>query len=105
MYNRKQRRELEKSSGLLKEYQKMSHEDKAKIRERRRLAGQQIHLQNVQEAENAAREREAESEAKLFQSLTENGMSEEQAKGILERNQKVRAERAERIRKRQEKRK
>jgi hypothetical protein len=102
MYNRKQRRELEKASGLFEQYQKASSKEKSEIRERRRLAGHQIHLHNVQEAENASRERAAELEAQQLRSMIEKGTSEEEAKRILANNQEVRRKREERKRKSQE---
>ena len=58
MYNRKQRREMEKNLGLMKEYAKMSPEKKAEVRKRRMETGKQIHLQNVQAREQYEQEQE-----------------------------------------------
>lgn len=59
MYNRKQRREIEKKTGLMKEYQNMSEAKKAEVRQRRMAVGKQIHLQNVQAREQYEQEQEA----------------------------------------------
>jgi hypothetical protein len=58
MYNRKQRREMEKNLGLMKEYAMMSPEKKAEVRKRRMETGKQIHLQNVQAREQYEQEQE-----------------------------------------------
>ena len=48
MYNRKQRREMEKNLGLFKELHKMTESQKAEVRARKQATGVQIHLKNVQ---------------------------------------------------------
>jgi len=67
MYNRKQRREIEKKTGLMKEYQNMSDTKKAEVRQRRRAVGKQIHLQNVQAREQYEQEQEALRYAKRIE--------------------------------------
>jgi hypothetical protein len=72
MYNRKQRREIEKKTGLIKEYQKMSDKQKAEVRQRRMAVGKQIHLQNVQAREQYEQEQEALRYAKRIQFTQEH---------------------------------
>ena len=69
MYNRKQRREIEKKTGLLKEYQNMSDEKKAEVRRRRMAVGKQIHLQNVQAREQYELEQESLRYAKRIENI------------------------------------
>ena len=71
MYNRKQRREIEKKTGLMKEYQNMSESKKAEVRQRRMAVGKQIHLQNVQAREQYEQEREALRYANKIQHVQE----------------------------------
>ncbi len=79
MYNRKQRRELEKKVGLLKTYQNMSEKDKAELRKRRAASGQQIHLQNQQAREQYEIEQEALRYQKMLVRFQEEGLSDEDA--------------------------
>lgn len=79
MYNRKQRRELEKKVGLMKTYQKMSDKDKAEVRKRRMASGKEIHLQNVQAREQYEQAFEAELYQKKITSFQETGMTNEEA--------------------------
>lgn len=60
MYNRRQRRDIERKTGLMKEYSNMSEEKKADVRSRRMAVGKQIHLQNVQSCEQRDQEQEAQ---------------------------------------------
>lgn len=71
MYNRKQRREIEKKTGLMKEYQNMSDAKKAEVRQRRMAVGKQIHLQNVQAREQYEQEQEALRYANRIQHVQE----------------------------------
>lgn len=103
MYNRKQRRDIEKASGLLKEYQGMNAEQKSEIRLRRKMVGDQIHLQFLQEQENLRLEAAAECEAKMIQNYIADGKTEEEAKRIIENNHLVAQRRFEKLRKRNEK--
>jgi len=103
MYNRKQRREMEKQLGLFKEFNKMSESQKAEIRSRKNATGQQIHLKNIQELENAKVQAESDNYAKVVQSLMDSGKTLEQAEEIAKRNIEIEdnrrmklAERAER---------
>jgi hypothetical protein len=79
MYNRRQRRELEKKSGLLKIYQNMSEADKAELRKRRAASGKQIHLQNVQAREQYEIEQETLRYTKMFERFQLEGMNDEDA--------------------------
>jgi hypothetical protein len=65
MHNRRQRRKLEKELGLLKEFKKLSDAGKKEIQKRKRNAGIQIHLKNVQEANHNLEMASAEREAKM----------------------------------------
>ena len=79
MYNRKQRRELEKKTGLLKMYQNMSETDKAELRKRRAASGKQIHLQNVQAREQYEIEQETLRYTKSIERFQSEGMNDEEA--------------------------
>lgn len=79
MYNRKQRRELEKKAGLLKIYQNMSEADKADLRKRRAASGKQIHLQNVQAREQYEIEQETLRYTKMIERFQTEGMTDEEA--------------------------
>lgn len=94
MYNHKQRREMEKNLGLLKEYQSMSESSKAEIRKKKREAGNQIHLRNLQEAENARVQAEADRDASIMQKLIEEGKTHEEAEEVVRRNRANAEERA-----------
>lgn len=103
MYNRKQRREMEKQLGLFKEFKKMSESQKAEIRGRKLATGQQIHLQNIQELENQKIQAESDSYARVVQGLMDSGKTLEEAEEIAKKNveaednrRKKLAERAER---------
>jgi hypothetical protein len=86
MYNRKQRREMEKQLGLFKELKKMSESQKAEIRNRKNATGQQIHLQNIQELENQKVQAEADSYARVVQGLMNSGKTLEEAEEIAKKN-------------------
>lgn len=95
MYNHKQRREMEKQLGLLKSYQKMSEREKAEVREKKRRAGEQIHLRNLQEAENQRSQAEADNEAKQIQSWVDAGKTYEEAEAIVRNNREIKRAREE----------
>lgn len=86
MYNRKQRREMEKQLGLFKEFKKMSESQKAEIRSRKNATGQQIHLQNVQELENQKIHAESDSYARVVQGLMNSGKTLEEAEEVAKKN-------------------
>ena len=94
MYNRKNRRETEKQLGFIQDYQNMTEAEKADVRQRRREAGRQIHLQNSQNVENARITAEADKEAALIQSFISGGMDEAEAKRIVENNRMLKEKRA-----------
>ena len=98
---------MEKNLGLLKEYKTMSEAQKAEVRKKKREAGEQIHLRNLQESENARLQAEAEAEAKNLQGMIERGYTQEQAEDTVKRNRLLAEERAmklaERKRKQEEK--
>lgn len=107
MYNHKQRREMEKNLGLLKEYKNMSAEQKAAVRKKKREAGEQIHLRNLQESENSRLQAEAEAEARTLQGMIIKGYTPEQAEDFVRKNRELSEGRsvklAERKRKQEEK--
>lgn len=93
MYNRKQRRELEKKSGLLKMYQNMSEADKAELRKRRAASGKQIHLQNVQAREQYEIEQETLRYTKMIERFQSEGMSDEEATAAADAQLKIEQDR------------
>lgn len=103
MYNRKQRRDAERNTGMLKIYQEMSEAEKTEVRLRRRLAGEQIHAQFIQNSENARLEAAANYDAEIINRYIASGMSEEESKRIVENNYAVIQKRAEKLRKRNKK--
>ena len=84
MYNRRQRRELEKKVGLQKTYTDMNAEQKAEVRKRRMETGKQIHLQNVQAREQYEQAFEAEQYQKKIAFYQETGMTVEEATAKVE---------------------
>lgn len=102
MYNHKQRREMEKSLGFHKEYQKMNEADKAEVRKKKRETGEQIHLRNLQEWENQRLASEAESEAKQLQTWIEGGKTYEEAAAIIAKNRERQEHRAIKLAERKE---
>jgi len=103
MYNRKQRREAERNTGMLKIYQEMSEAEKSEVRLRRKLAGEQIHAQFIQNSENARLEAAANYDAEIINRYIASGMTEEDAKRIVENNYAVQQKRADKLRKRKQK--
>lgn len=96
-YNRKQRRELAKSMGLLgkKETPQQWHDRVSRSIE----AGRQIHQQFMNEVETRLRNAAADREAKILNSLTEK-WGEEKAKEIVASNRAIAEAREEKLRKR-----
>jgi hypothetical protein len=94
MYNHKQRREMEKNIGLLKEYKNMSEAQKAEVRKKKRAAGEQIHLRNLQESENARLQAEAELEAENLRGMIERGYTQEHAEEVVRNNRELNEQRA-----------
>ena len=86
MYNHRQRREMEKKLGLYKEYSKMGEKEKAEVRRRKREAGEEIHLRNLQEWENQRIQAKSEAYAKQMQSWIDGGKTPEEAEAIMKRN-------------------
>ena len=86
MYNRKQRREMEKQLGLFKQFNQMTEAQKAEIRARKQASGHQIHLKNIQELENQKVQTEADNYAKVVQSLMDTGKTYVEAEEIAKRN-------------------
>ena len=93
MYNRKQRRELEKKAGLLKIYQNMSETDKADLRKRRAASGKQIHLQNVQAREQYEIEQETLRYTKMIERFQSEGMTDEEATAAADAQLKIEQDR------------
>jgi len=84
---------MEKELGFFQEYKNMNEAERAEIRNKKRKAGQQIHLTNVQESENARIQAEAEREAKIMQSLVEQGKTEEEAIARVKANRELQEKR------------
>jgi hypothetical protein len=93
MYNRKQRRELEKSAGLQKIYQNMSEADKAELRKRRAASGKQIHLQNVQAREQYEIEQETLRYTRMIERYQSDGMTDEEATAAADAQLKIEQDR------------
>ena len=96
-YNHKQRRELEKNLGLLKKYKNMSFEQQEDIRQRKIAAGKQIHLNNVQEAENRGAQAEADAYAANVQMWMNSGMTYEEADAMAKKNSELKERRLEKL--------
>lgn len=94
MYNHKQRRDMEKNLGLLKEYKNMTEAQKAEVRKKKRAAGEQIHLRNLQESENARLQAEAELEAENLRGMIERGCTQEHAEEVVKKNRELNEQRA-----------
>lgn len=71
MYNRKQRRDIERKTGLMKEYANMPEAKKAEVRSRRMAVGKHIHLQNVQAREQYEQEQETQKYSKRIEFIQE----------------------------------
>ena len=97
MYNRKQRRLIEKELGLFKKMKTATPEQKKEIQKRKREMGRQIHIRNTQEAQHALETARAENSAKLIQSLIEKGKTPEEAEKIAQAHQLKHEEREARI--------
>lgn len=97
MYNRKQRRKIEKELGLLKQFKKMSPAEKKEIQKRKREMGREIHLRNQQERYNSQENFAAETSAKILQNLIESGKSQEVAEKMVAKMQLEKEEREARI--------
>ncbi len=94
MYNRKQRREIEKNMGLLSTFSKLSQKQKFEISHRKIEAGKQIHLKNIQELENQRINQEADAYAKQLQRWMESGKTQEEAEAILTSSRQIQEARA-----------
>jgi hypothetical protein len=97
MYNRKQRRKIEKELGLLNDLKKMSPAERKEVQKRKREMGREIHLRNTQERYHALEQSAAENSAKILQNLIASGTSEEDAQKMLASIQAKHEEREARI--------
>jgi len=84
MYNRKERRNLEKRIGLFKEVKDMSADKKAEFSRRKQEAGHQIYLKNLEDLTNKLMEAEAERYSQQLAKLVESGIEHSKAEKILE---------------------
>jgi len=84
MYNRQQRRKIEKELGILKDYSKKSEKEKAEIRRTRIAKGNQLHTKNTQELEEKQAERETLRFQERIATLTRAKYSIEEATKIAE---------------------
>lgn len=103
MYNRKQRRDMERKLGLFRETSKMSKSQRDDIKFNKKRAGEQIHLNNIQEWENQRMKDEADSYANHLQSLMESGKTYEEADAILKKNNELDEARRKKLEERREK--
>jgi hypothetical protein len=96
MYNpgRKDRRRMEKTVGLTKEYRKMNERKRAEVRQRKQAAGREIHLRNVQEYENRLIQQDSERYARILQNMIAAGYTEDQADNLLSKNIEIEEKRA-----------
>lgn len=94
MYNRKERRNMEKKLGLHKKYQDMSEANKADVRKKKRETGDQIHLQNLQENENRISQSDTANYAQQIQNWIKDGKSAEEAEAIVKANYELTEKRA-----------
>lgn len=85
---------MEKNLGLLKEYQSKSEAEKSEIRKKKREAGNQIHLRNLQEVENSRIQAEADRDAEIIQRLMKEGKSFEEAELHVKKNREFAEKRA-----------
>ena len=97
MYNRKQRRDMEKKLGLYTQYQQMSETKKAEVRKKRIAAGKQIHLNNMQTVEDQRENNRSERFAKALQNLIASGMEESVAESLLIKNIELEEQREEKL--------
>ena len=97
MYNRQERRKMEKDLGLFREMKNASPAKKAEYAKRKQEAGHQIHLKNVEDSTNLMMESANERIAKQIQGLIDGGMSEADANAFIERNIAVENARAEKL--------
>ena len=103
MQNRRQRRAMEKQSGMFGLRSLMNNQEKEEYKLRKKMLGKQIQLHNTQETENALIQAAAHREQEIIQGLIAAGHSEESAKGIVENNRRLEEKRLEKkARKRQQ---
>ena len=86
MQNRRERRAMEKQSGMFGLRSLMNNQEKEEYKLRKKMVGKQIELHNKQETENGLIEAAATREQNMIASLIASGHSEESAKEIVERN-------------------
>jgi hypothetical protein len=84
MYNRQQRRKIEKELGILKDYSKKTEKEKAEIRRARIAKGNQLHTKNTQELEEKQAERETLRFQERITTLRKANYSIEEATKIAE---------------------
>jgi len=79
MYNRKQRRDMEKKLGLFKQFALLPKDKQEEIRERRAATGKQIHLQNQQSREQYEQEYETKKYQQRIDFWKNAGLGDEEA--------------------------
>jgi len=105
MYNRKQRRELEKRIGLFKEIKTMSESAKADLKTRKQEAGKQIFIKNVEDSTNRLMDAEAERYSKKIAELVESGLENSEAEKVIEKNMLIQEHRNNKLAERRERQK
>ncbi len=102
MYNRRQRRDLEKRIGLFKEAKDMPADKKAEFSRRKQEAGRQIYLKNLEDSTNKLMEAEAERYSQKLAKLVESGIEHSEAEKILEKSIATEEARKEKLAERRE---
>jgi len=89
MYNRQQRRQMEKNLGLLKAQERMSDKQLTEIKERRRATGKQIYLQTVQSREQYLQEFETKQYSQRVDFWLKQGLDQEQATAQVDEEYRI----------------
>ena len=89
MYNRQQRRQMEKNLGLLKAQERMSDKQLTEIKERRRATGKQIYLQTVQSREQYLQEFETKQYSQRVDFWLKQGHDQEQATAQVDEEYRI----------------
>ena len=95
MYNRQQRRQMEKNLGLFKAQEKMTDEKKNEIRQRRLATGKQIHLQQIQSREQYKEEFEAKQYQNRVDYWLSTGLDQEAATARVDEEYRIENEKFE----------
>lgn len=95
MYNRQQRRQMEKNLGLFKAQEIMTGEKKNEIRQRRLATGKQIHLQQIQAREQYEEEFAAKQYQKRIDFWVNSGLDQDAAQAVVDEEYRLENEKFE----------